>query len=67
MNKIPLISCRNLGYSENFYNNFSNEKIWDISNLNMDLHAGERIRFYFKTEEQKNVLWRLFERRFIKF
>ena len=63
MNKIPLISCRNLGYSENFYNNFSNEKIWDISNLNMDLHAGERIRFYFKTEEQKNVLWRLFERK----
>ena len=63
MNKIPLISCRNLGYSENFYNDFSNEKIWDISNLNMDLHAGERIRFYFKTEEQKNVLWRLFERK----
>ena len=41
----------------------SAETMWDICKLNLDLHAGERISFYFKTEEQKNVLWRLFERK----
>ena len=63
MNKSPLISCRNLGYYETSVNDFSDEKMWDICNLNLDLHAGERISFYFKTEEQKKVLWRLFERK----
>ncbi len=61
-NKI-LISCRNLGYSAMSSEDISGEKMWDISNLTLDLHAGERISFYFKTEEQKNVLWRLFERK----
>ena len=63
MNNNLLISCRNLGYSGTFAKDFSSDTVWDICKLNMDLHAGERIIFYFKTEEQKNVLWRLFERK----
>jgi len=63
MNNKLLISCRNLGYSAIATEDFSVETIWDICKLNLDLHAGERIRFYFKTEEQKSVLWRLFERK----
>ena len=58
-----LISCRSLGYSAKSTEDFSAETKWDISKLNLDLHAGERISFYFKTEEQKSVLWRLFERK----
>ena len=41
----------------------SAETMWDICKLNLNLHAGERISFYFKTAEQKSVLWRLFERK----
>ena len=63
MNNKLLISCRNLGYSETSAKDFSAETMWDICKLNLDLHAGERISFYFKTEEQKSVLWRLFERK----
>ena len=63
MNNKLLISCRNLGYSVTSAEDFSAETMWDICKLNLDLHAGERISFYFKTEEQKNVLWRLFERK----
>ena len=63
MNNKLLISCRNLGYSPTFAEGFSDDTVWDINKLNLDLHAGERISFYFKTEEQKNVLWRLFERK----
>ena len=63
MNNKLLISCRNLGYSATSAEDFSAETMWDICKLNLDLHAGERISFYFKTEEQKNVLWRLFERK----
>ena len=58
-----LISCRSLGYSVKSPKDLSTETMWDISKLNLDLHAGERISFYFKTEEQKTVLWRLFERK----
>ena len=63
MNNKLLISCRNLGYSAKPDEDFSAETMWDICNLNLDLHVGERISFYFKTEEQKSVLWRLFERK----
>ena len=63
MNNKLLISCRNLGYSATSAEDFSAETMWDICKLNLDLHAGERISFYFKTEEQKSVLWRLFERK----
>ena len=63
MNNKLLISCRNLGYSAKFAEDFSVETMWDICKLNLDLHVGERISFFFKTEEQKNVLWRLFERK----
>ena len=63
MNNKLLISCRNLGYSATSAEDFSAETKWDICKLNVDLHAGERISFYFKTEEQKSVLWRLFERK----
>ena len=63
MNNKLLISCRNLGYSAKSAKDISAETKWDICKLNLDLHAGERISFYFKTEEQKNVLWRLFERK----
>jgi len=63
MNNKLLISCRNLGYSETSAEDFSAETVWDICKLNLDLHAGERISLYFKTEEQKSVLWRLFERK----
>jgi len=63
MNNKLLISCRNLGYSATSAEDFSAETMWDICKLNLDLHAGERIIFYFKTEEQKSVLWRLFERK----
>ena len=63
MNNKLLISCRNLGYSSTSAEDFSAETMWDICKLNLDLHAGERISFYFKTEEQKSVLWRLFERK----
>ena len=63
MNNKLLISCRNLGYSETSAEDFSAETVWDICKLNLDLHAGERICLYFKTEEQKSVLWRLFERK----
>ena len=62
MNNKLLISCRNLGYSATVAEDYSAETIWDICKLNLDLHAGEKISFYFKTEEQKSVLWRLFER-----
>ena len=63
MNNKLLISCRNFGYSATSAKDYSAETIWDICKLNLDLHAGEKISFYFKTEEQKNVLWRLFERK----
>ena len=63
MNNKLLISCQNLCYSATSAEDFSAETMWDICKLNLDLHAGERISFYFKTEEQKNVLWRLFERK----
>ena len=63
MNNKLLISCRNLGYSATSAEDFSAETMWDICKLNLDLHAGERISFYFKTEEQKSVLWRLFEQK----
>ena len=63
MNNKLLISCRNLGYSAKSAKDISAETKWDICKLNLDLHAGERISFYFKTEEQKSVLWRLFERK----
>jgi len=63
MNDKLLISCRSLGYSTTSTEDFSAGKMWDISKLNLDVHAGERIIFYFKTEEQKSVLWRLFERK----
>ena len=63
MNNKLLISCRNLGYSPKSAEDFSAETIWDICKLNLDLHAGERIIFYFETEEQKRVLWRLFEQK----
>ena len=63
MNNKLLISCRNLGYSETSAEDFSAETMWGICKLSLDLHAGERISFYFKTEEQKSVLWRLFERK----
>ena len=63
MNNKLLISCRKLSYNEKSTEDFSAETIWDISKLNMDLHAGERVSFYFKTEEQKSVLWRLFEQK----
>ena len=61
MNNKLLISCRNLCYSATYAEDISSETMWDISKLNLDLHAGERIIFHFKNEEQKNVLWRLFE------
>ncbi len=48
-------------YSATFAEDISSETMWDINNLNLDLHAGERIIFHFKNEEQKIVLWRLFE------
>jgi len=63
MNNKLLISCRNLGYSASSTEDFSAETIWDICKLNLDLHAGEKISFCFKTDEQKSVLWRLFERK----
>ncbi len=63
MNNKLLISCQNLGYSATSAEDFNAETKWDICKLNMDLHAGERISFYFKTEEQKSVLWRLLERK----
>jgi len=63
MNNKLLISCRNLGYSATSSEDFSTKAMWDICKLNLDLRAGERIIFYFKTEEQKKVLWRLFERK----
>jgi len=52
-----------MGYSATSAEDFSAETTWDICKLNLDLHAGEKISFYFKTEEQKSVLWRLFERK----
>ena len=61
MNNKLLISCRNLCYSATGAEDISSETMWDISKLNLDLHAGERIIFHFKNEEQKTVLWRLFE------
>ncbi len=63
MNNKLLISCRNLGYSVTSTEDFSDKTMWDICKLNLDLHAGERISFYFKTKEQKSVLWRIFERK----
>jgi len=63
MNKKLLISCRNLGYSATSAKEFSAETMWDICKLNLNLCAGERISFHFKTEEQKNVLWRVFEQK----
>ncbi len=63
MNNKLLISCKNLGYSASSAEDFSSETMWDISKLNLDLHAGERISFCFNNEEQKSVLWRLFERK----
>ena len=63
MNNKLLISCRSLGYHAKSTENYSIETKWDISKLSLDLHAGERINFYFNTEEQKSVLWRLFERK----
>ena len=63
MNNKLLISCRNMGYSATSAEDFSSETMWDICKLNLDLHAGERVCFHFQNEEQKNVLWRLFERK----
>ena len=61
MNNKLLISCRNLCYSATSAQDTSSETMWDISKLNLDLHAGERIIFHFNNEEQKIALWRLFE------
>ncbi len=58
-----LISCQNAGYSETSAADSAAETMWDIQKLNLDLHAGERVCFQFQTEEQKRVLWRLFERK----
>ena len=63
MNNKLLISCRNLCYSATSAEDISPDTMWDIRKLNLELHSGERIIFYFKTEEQKNVLWRLFEKK----
>ena len=63
MNNKLLISCRNIGYSATSAKDFSADSMWDICKLNLDLHAGERVCFHFQNEEQKNVLWRLFERK----
>ena len=52
-----------MGYSATSAEDFSSETMWDICKLNLDLHAGERVCFHFQNEEQKNVLWRLFERK----
>lgn len=63
MNQKVLISCQNVGYAETSAAEFPAETMWDIRKLSLDLHAGERVCFHFQTEEQKNVLWRLFERK----
>ena len=63
MNNKLLISCINLGYSATPVEDYFAKMMWDIYNLNLDLHTGEKINFYFQTEEQKTVLWRVFERK----
>ena len=52
-----------MGYSATSAEDFSSETMWDICKLTLDLHAGERVCFHFQNKEQKNVLWRLFERK----
>ncbi|MBC8258179.1 MAG: hypothetical protein H8E38_04110 [SAR324 cluster bacterium] len=63
MNPRVLISCQNLGYSTPLDSGKKTGGTWDIRNLNLDLYAGERVCFHFHNEEQKEVLWRLFQQK----
>ena len=61
MNPRVLISCQNLGYVSSSAPGISTIERWDIRKLNLELHAGEKACFHFQNEEQKQVLWRLFQ------
>ena len=63
MNPRVLISCKNLGYATPSDSGIPAGKKWDIRKLNLELHAGERACFHFQNEEQKQVLWRLFQQK----
>ena len=63
MNPRVLISCQNLGYTTPLDPEMPAGKKWDIRKLNLELHAGERACFHFQNEEQKQVLWRLFQQK----
>ena len=58
-----LISCQNLGYTTPSESGIPVGKKWDIRKLNLELHAGDRACFHFQNEEQKQVLWRLFQQK----
>ena len=63
MNPRILISCQNLGYSSLSTPGISTEGKWDIREFNLELHAGEKACFHFQNEDQRQVLWRLFQKK----
>jgi ATPase subunit of ABC transporter with duplicated ATPase domains len=63
MNPRVLISCHNLGYAAPSGTGISAVEKWDIRKLNLELHAGEKACFHFQNEEQKQVLWRMFQQK----
>ena len=60
MDSRVLISCKNLGYSSESYAQESYIEKWDIRELTLELRAGDRVRFCFFNNDQKEVLSRLF-------
>ncbi len=58
-----LLELVNIGYYADHISENSSAEKWDIHNLNIKFHAGERVSFHFYNEEQKHVLWRLFLRK----
>ena len=63
MNPRVLLKCDNVGYSTSSASINSFEEKWDILKLNLELYAGDRASFHFQNEEQKLVLWRLFQQK----
>ena len=63
MNPRVLISCHNLGYAAPSGTGISSVDKWDIRKLNLELHAGDKACFHFQNEEQRQVLWRMFQKK----
>ena len=60
MNYRTIISCQNLGYSSQSYPLESPFGKWDVRELTLELYSYDRVCFVFNSDDQKEVLSRLF-------